>query len=86
MKTVLVVAGNKSQFDSFMGDFSLEEVEKVSYSAAQFTLKDGTRYIYVSDPIKMKGFRGVETKFIGTFYELKNLDEFEREARFASYK
>lgn len=91
MKTVLVVAGNKNQFDCGIRDrvvnMYLTDVVKVNWTTTEALIGD-TRYIYISRPEMMRGFRGVDVEFWGTWFtrSKKELDEFEEFACFARSK
>lgn len=63
MKTVLVVAGNMKEFEYFKRE----------------TRDKYDRFIYVSGTRSIRGTRGAEIKFYGTFYTRLDFSAIERE-------
>jgi hypothetical protein len=86
---ILVVAGNYKQFE-----FKIREkmaalknepyIFKNMFSSGSFET-DTEKYIYMSEPVRMKGFRNVQVQFWGTYYDLSNLNEFEEETKVIYY-
>ena len=84
MKIVLVIAGNYNEGRHYLeGLAGLARTVK-KQGRPYPTWVDGTEYRLIDDPIYMKGYRGVEVRFIGTYYKRPNIREFEAEARNAS--
>lgn len=75
-QTVLVVAGNHSEFVLWARDESnkLEQNKDGTF----FDPYKGVRYIFISVPDKMRGYHGVEVALVGTAYERDDYSEFLR--------
>lgn len=84
MKICLVIAGNGREFD-----FLMEEKIRTGLSYSKFgrspVVVGDTRYYYIHRPEQMRGFNDVEVLFYGTFYERKNLAEFEKQAKIIEF-
>lgn len=79
MKICLVVAGNGAEFDYLMKE-KIRDGKSYSKFGRLPTIIDGTRYYYIHRPEQMHGFHNVEVIFYGTYFNRKNLDEFEKMA------
>ena len=73
MKTIVVVAGNKSQFDDYVHTV---KHEKITYkSDLNKTVFEGVTFLYVCHEAQLRGRslgEDAELVFIGTWYGLKS--------------
>lgn len=79
MKTVLVVAGNFKEFRNRIGEMTEKARDWQIDLANGRAVINGTIYHYISDPIHMKGYRGVEVETWGTWLERDDAKQFEQE-------
>jgi hypothetical protein len=75
MKIFLVVAPSLSYFLKEM-DKKIMPNDKWKKKRQGEYLINGDRYVYISHPDKMLGFRNAETIFMGDLNLIENLDEF----------
>ena len=76
MKKILVIAGNYKQFLDHAKGLN---PEAISLSRLRALVSD-KEYIFIDNPMHMKGFRGVEVEFWGTYWERKDILELTKEA------
>ena len=82
MKTIVVVAGNKSQFDDYVQTVMHE---KINYkSDLNKTVFEGVTFLYICHEAQLRGRdlgEDAELVFIGTWYSLKQemLDKIEEQ-------
>lgn len=74
-KTVLVVTGNKKEFEYLIIKFS-NIYGEAAYDESRSTILAGdTKYIYVAGPDYMRGYHGVKVEFQGTYAQRPDIDK-----------
>jgi hypothetical protein len=73
---ILVLAGNKKEFDNYGAELSRKVLPKLFKLTTLGFKIDSKEYKYISFPNQMRGYHGVEVECIGTFFERKDAGEF----------
>lgn len=78
MKTICVIAGNRKQYDDFIGE-RLPWAHDYQTQPGRAII-DGVQYLYASSPESIRGLSNVEFSFVGLWYQRPDIDELKREA------
>lgn len=79
MENVGVVAGNLSECRGYFFHIAAALGGTAILKANELIVGD-TRFFYVRDAVIMRGLDGVELRYVGTYYNRKDLREIQEEA------
>jgi len=85
LNIVFVIAGRFSEFERYMREKADKARHTVRRGVDIWDI-DGERYIFPTTPDSILGFHGVRVEFIGTYYTIERLKEFEDNAFIARMK
>ena len=85
MKIVLVIAGNRLQFQSYITD-KIKSANSYLEKSMGDPIIDGVKYIYVSNARKMMGWHGVEVEFVDGWSMRDDSSELQKLAKIARIK